>query len=317
MNCVLLIERDGQRNAVKLSLEDAETICVGRSWNSDVVVSDKYVDSEHLKISANDDKFLIEDLNSQNGTRLKKRVVKGEATFDFGDAIVVGETTLRLVDANDQVAPAVKYAGVSRMIRKIGIVKSVMLASLFSLLAFSSYMLWGQTMEVTTSKVVEDLAAFLMGLFSWVIVIGIVSKLFTKKTKFSLHLILACTTFTLVIIFGLIKDVVVFNLNPSPFVELLSGGIPLVILCLFLYGVLSLVTRFNKLYKVVWVAICCSTLVFLNGVAPKLAPAHEQWSSYTTISHTGQPPQFFIGKTVSLDVHQSKTENLFKNVGSE
>jgi len=58
-------------------------------------------------------------------------------------------------------------------------------------------------------------------------------------------------------------------------------------------------------------------MVFLNEVAPKLAPAHDRWSDYTTISHTAQPPQFFIGKTVSLDAHQSRTETLFEKVGSD
>jgi len=205
MNCVLLIERDGQQNAIKLSLDEAQTLYVGRSWNSDVVVSDKYVDSEHLKISANDDKFLIEDLNSQNGTRLQKQVVKGEATCEFGDAIVLGETTLRFVDANDQVAPAIKYDSISRMIRKFGIVKSVLLASLLSFLAFSCFILWGQSSEVTTSKVVSDFTEFFMGLFVWVVGIGIVTKLFTKKTKFALHLILACSIFSLYVFSGLLR----------------------------------------------------------------------------------------------------------------
>ena len=317
MNCVLLIERDGQKNAVKLSLDESQTICIGRSWNSDIVVDDKYVDSEHLKISANDDKFLIEDLDSQNGTRLQKQVINGEASCDFGDAIVVGETTLRLVDANSQVAPAVKYDGISRMIRKYGIAKSVILASLITVLAFAAQLLWGQSLEVTTSKVAKDAISIFMLMFGWVVAIGIVTKLFTKKTKFSLHWLLACGAFTLFVLLGILENLIHFNLSSPLLDKVVNQGAKILVSSLFIYGVLSLATRFKKLHKFAFILVTSLTMLFLSEVAPKLEPAHERWSEYSTISHSAQPPQFFIGKTVSLDMHLNKTEKLFEQKSAD
>jgi hypothetical protein len=58
-------------------------------------------------------------------------------------------------------------------------------------------------------------------------------------------------------------------------------------------------------------------MLFLSEVAPKLEPAHERWSEYSTISHSAQPPQFFIGKTVSLDMHLNKTEKLFEQKSAD
>ena len=73
-------------------LVEPETL-IGRSAAADVRVSDKSMSREHAAISWEGDHYLIEDLQTTNGTRLNgKRVRSGE--LNDGDKIQLGQTLI-------------------------------------------------------------------------------------------------------------------------------------------------------------------------------------------------------------------------------
>jgi PAS domain S-box-containing protein len=66
-----------------------ETTFVGRGPGNDIQIEDRSISRRHLKISTRDDKFLIEDLESYNGTWIgKTRIGPGEA-FEVGDGRLI------------------------------------------------------------------------------------------------------------------------------------------------------------------------------------------------------------------------------------
>ena len=62
-----LVVIDGPLQGLELVL-DRKEIRIGRAPNSDFVIEDDYVSSQHARIQRNDEGWQIQDLNSTNGT---------------------------------------------------------------------------------------------------------------------------------------------------------------------------------------------------------------------------------------------------------
>ena len=94
-----LVFLSGELIAVPIPLERAEVI-LGRALETDVRINDTQVSRQHAKISAVHDaernvtEYILNDLDSRNGTFLNGRRVRRE-TLENGDKITIGDTILR------------------------------------------------------------------------------------------------------------------------------------------------------------------------------------------------------------------------------
>ena len=66
-----------------------DTTFVGRGPGNDITIEDRSVSKRHLKISTRDDKFLIEDLESYNGTWIGKTRIGPGKVFEVGDGRLI------------------------------------------------------------------------------------------------------------------------------------------------------------------------------------------------------------------------------------
>lgn len=316
MNCVLLIEQHGQQSAVKVAIDESNSICVGRSWQSDVIVTDKYVDAQHLKISANDNQFEIEDLGSENGTRLKKRPINGKTPYEFGTDIVVGETTLKLVDVNSSVEPAMKHDRAYRLFQKVGPVRSVILSTLFTMASIIVMEMWGFPDHTTARDIFGGVAIVFCVILGWSVIAGCARAIFRKQALFTLHWVFISSLLCLAIYMNLAAKIAQFNLNSTFASYVLDHINGATALCLLTYGTLTLVCKLKRSAKLAITVALLGFVLFSDIIMPQLAPEHERWSDRSTISHMGQPPAFFFGSTSSLDTHMAKTEKLFDQLSN-
>lgn len=90
---------------------------VGREPLNDVVVPDPEVSRRHARIFWEDGSFLIEDLNSTNGTFVNGRRLTSKTRLASGDIIDFGET-IRVIYEHD-IAPAAETESRSRKISVI------------------------------------------------------------------------------------------------------------------------------------------------------------------------------------------------------
>lgn len=103
-----LVFLTGELIAVPIPL-DREEVILGRALEADVRVNDTQVSRQHARILAvrdeamNTTEYVLNDLDSRNGTFLNGRRVRREV-LDNGDKITVGETILRfdLLDEIDR-----------------------------------------------------------------------------------------------------------------------------------------------------------------------------------------------------------------------
>lgn len=89
------IRDEGAEKALTFDL-DEKTVFIGRSKCSDIQVKDFTVSRKHLKIQREGKIFLIEDLNSTNGTYVNGDPIEpGQAVpVDENDTVTIGKTVL-------------------------------------------------------------------------------------------------------------------------------------------------------------------------------------------------------------------------------
>lgn len=75
-------------------ITDRELI-IGRDSSSGFSIPDIQVSNRHCRIFVKNGIFMIEDLESTNGTYLNRKRIKREEILNYGVRIVIGDTILR------------------------------------------------------------------------------------------------------------------------------------------------------------------------------------------------------------------------------
>lgn len=74
-------------NAGRRVVLDREEVILGRDQSADIVVDDRQVSRQHVRIAQHSEGYLIEDLNSKNGTWVNDMPLKGAIALKDGDVI--------------------------------------------------------------------------------------------------------------------------------------------------------------------------------------------------------------------------------------
>ena len=92
----MLVITSGPKAGLELPL-GTQPMTIGRSSESGLVIRDDYTSSHHARLLLRGDTWIIQDLDSTNGTFLAGARVSGApAPISIGDAIKVGATTFEL-----------------------------------------------------------------------------------------------------------------------------------------------------------------------------------------------------------------------------
>jgi pSer/pThr/pTyr-binding forkhead associated (FHA) protein len=93
---VLLIRAGGGREGEEIPL-DADLLTIGRNPESDLFLDDVTVSRHHARIVSDATGFVIEDLNSLNGTYVNRRRIERHHLTD-GDAVQIGKFKLAYLE---------------------------------------------------------------------------------------------------------------------------------------------------------------------------------------------------------------------------
>ncbi len=69
---------------------------IGRSMDNDVPLDDSFLSGEHAMLQWDGQAWVLEDLESTNGTRVNGREVTQPMSIDYGDTIQLGHIDLKL-----------------------------------------------------------------------------------------------------------------------------------------------------------------------------------------------------------------------------
>lgn len=86
----------GRNAGSSLQLEDKREILIGRAASSDLMINDEFASSMHAKLVLVGEDWVLQDLNSTNGTFLDGKKVTTPATIRAGMNIRIGTTNFEL-----------------------------------------------------------------------------------------------------------------------------------------------------------------------------------------------------------------------------
>lgn len=311
-NLIIEIQtKDGVR-IERISLGEHK-VSIGRAWNSDVVVQDRFVDADHLGLDLNSEQqVLVTDFETINGSRLAGKVLSDVATpYRFGEILQIGDTRLRVFDAESSVDPTSlrsRWFLMAESFSSMGAIFSLTAVALI-LDAIRSY-----TRSITPIEfgdLVVSGFGVLISILIWSLVLGFISKLLRGESNVKPHWILACIAMIGYYLIDTALLVVRFNLQNIDIGELLTLAAYGVLTTCLLVGVFSYTSYMQTGRK--WL---CAMLVVISfyGVIHSdelLKEPHQQWSSTSRTEVATLPPRFLLRDSVSLDEYQLTTDKLF------
>ncbi len=90
-----LVITSGPREGVEIDLPD-EQLTIGRSSESGLVIRDDYTSTHHARLMLWDDQWVIQDLDSTNGTFLDGSRVTVPVPVPLGTPVTIGTTSFEL-----------------------------------------------------------------------------------------------------------------------------------------------------------------------------------------------------------------------------
>jgi pSer/pThr/pTyr-binding forkhead associated (FHA) protein len=86
----------GRNAGSSVSIDGKKEVLIGRSQGSDLVISDEFASNMHAKFVHVGQDWVLQDLNSTNGTFLDGKKLSTPATITAGMTIRIGTTTFEL-----------------------------------------------------------------------------------------------------------------------------------------------------------------------------------------------------------------------------
>ncbi len=100
----VLVVNEGELTGQRWTLGD-EALVIGRGNDSDIVLPERQVSRHHLKILYHDSHYLLEDLDSKNGTFLNGQQIHGTVPLQDGDEIQIALCVRMLFVGSDVTVP--------------------------------------------------------------------------------------------------------------------------------------------------------------------------------------------------------------------
>lgn len=100
----VLVVNEGELTGQRWTLGD-EALVIGRGNDSDIVLPERQVSRHHLKILYHDGHYLLEDLDSKNGTFLNGQQIHGTVPLQDGDEIQIALCVRMLFVGSDVTVP--------------------------------------------------------------------------------------------------------------------------------------------------------------------------------------------------------------------
>ena len=90
-----LVVLTGNQEAQRVRLRSQGHV-LGRSPDADLPIDDPYASEFHARVGLQDDKVIVHDLGSTNGTYVNGRRVTSPTSVSRGDTVQIGKTTLEV-----------------------------------------------------------------------------------------------------------------------------------------------------------------------------------------------------------------------------
>ena len=318
MSHILVVQYDGQKHVHKLQLSSESPITIGRAWDNDVIINDEYIDAKHLELFLDENGSpCIRDLESKNGSlvvknkKTKKQKLCGQTEFSLGSTVWLGDSRATLFDPATAVAPALSPNITTRLTNLFSFKGGAFLVGGLAVLGLLFELYFQGKAEVTSELIATSVIGVVGVIFGWSLLAGVVGRLLCHRAAIKAHWIFAGLFTVVVMLTTFALQVFYFNVNSNGVSALATHALSVFGVLIFVYGTLSLATRFTTSNKVA-IALCMSMApIVMDVIVPQLKEDHKKWSYYADIAGGGMPPEFYFGNPVTVDDHIQRSSELF------
>ena len=310
----LVVQISGKRGGyIERTQLGNEGLSIGRAWNSDIIVQDKYVDADQLKLTLDEQGVpRLQDVSTTNGSLLENKPLKGVAhAYRWGDEIRIGDTTLHIFDASVGVAKTANRSAWYGFLEPFQSWRALAFIGLIAAL-LSTLNLWVFSSE--PFKFIDFLVRFastIAAFFIWALLLGSISKLVRGQANMHAHWVLASVATIGVTVLGVVISVVRFNIQSPDIGDLLEhlsfGGL----FVAFTFAVLTYSSHLGSRAKWFWSLLLVGGMVANIYSDSYLKKEHELWSNRAEAEQSTLPPALMFRDPVSIDQYFDETEHLF------
>jgi len=318
MNVIVEIKNSGFKRIERIMLDANSESIIGRGWDSQVIINDKYIDPEHLAISTNDDgAIFITDLKTKNGSRLGRFALSDMTQYEGNKPIRLGDTEVRLFKAGDNVVPALDLDFSHLISQKFGSFYSIIFITLATALVLFASSFFYEGQELTMENVLDTSIGFGVLALGWSLFGGFVGKIFRHETNFTLHWILLCFITIMTTMLWFFKDIFSFNIN-SLFANTTIEQIFITsLIVIFVYGSLSFSTRIRKRKKLI-IAILFGVLpLLLTTIEPLMKEERNLWTDQALSQGVTMLPAFQWVESTTYEKHVENLNDVFDELDEE
>lgn len=283
---------------------------VGRGYQNDLVLQDPFVSPDHLVLTAEGDGFLVQDLDTVNGTTVAgRRLAGGRGPAASGDLVGLGGSTLRLLAPAHPVPPAQRQGFWTTVEKRA----SFYLLAWLLLLPVFGVAMWFEYLGTYEKTRLLDLAkegfSSLMLLFVWAAFWAAIGFSATRRARFHAQLVLGGLFLVALAFLDALPAHLAYALN-VPALELggsyAVGGLLSALLLFHTLGVATLMKPKRRAF----VAGMISALVVMMGVLAHFAEIPE-FSKAPRFSATLKPPLSKWSRSRSIDRFLADSQAVF------
>ena len=318
MSHVLVVQFNGQKHVYKLQLSSESAITIGRAWDNDVIINDEYIDAKHIELFLDENGSpCIRDLESKNGSlvvknkKKKKQKLRGQTEFSLGSTVWFGDSSATLFDPATAVEPALSPNLATRLTNLFSFKGGAVLVGALAVLGLLFELYFQGKAEVTSELIATSVIGVVGVIFGWSLLAGFVGRLLCHRAAIKAHWIFAGLFTVVAMLTTFALQIFYFNVNSNGVSALATHALSVLGILIFVYGTLSLATRFATPNKMA-IALCISmTPIVSDVVVPQLKEDHKKWSYYADIAGGGMPPEFYFGNPVTVEDHIQRTSEIF------
>ena len=299
---------------------DQHSVCLGRAFDNDVILSDEHADASHAKLSFDDEgRLWLEDLGSVNGIRRPRHKAHIERTeVKSGEVFLIGRSRIRVYLGTHPVAPAVKIRLSEVFLLWLGKPQvTVMLALVF--LASKVLGAWLSTIgEFRWSQVVERNLGEVITFLALAVGVYFLSVLFRRGGNFLAHLSLLIMVFLLSSVLDFVLSIMVFSSGDGwyPLLDGLDSASGYLMLFIYLWSILYLAFHIPLLRRTLISVAIVAVMLGVNNLpddsmrrfaTQQVLPLEQQWL----------PPALLIGNPESAEAFRDDVKALFESVNEK
>lgn len=282
MAAIAFVEVLDRRGAVLSRTRlDAVPATIGRAYNNDVILDDRYVCPTHAVLVRDEDgRLLLEDADSVNGLFVPGREGRtARVPIERRTLIRVGHTRLRIVVPDAEVPAATLDQLADSKVEQFARSRKFALVSLAVVVAFAAISMYLESFdENTVPQTVGVVIVVPLLLALWAGAWSLASRIVVQRFEFVPHMAVVTAVLLVTLLYGEIGDYIVF-LFPADAIAvlLIVGGFAITVA--LLYGHLIFASTLNRRRRMTW-AVGISLALFALGGLIGLA-MREGFNEYT------------------------------------